>query len=371
MNLVKTSYSPKDVTVLLKDLSSVMTPLTPREREQAMLSGVHYSEMLPTEEAPSQEYFNLYAHSLKCNAEKIAGYVETLACQIHNLASDGAPILVSLARAGTPVGILIKRYLEKYFSTECSHYTISIIRDKGIDENAMEYIYNAEVIEKGNQVKNIFFIDGWTGKGAIKNQLSAAVESLKQKDSKWSNLHDWLFVLADPGSVTEYYATREDCLLPSACLNSTVSGLLSRSILNRFVDTANGDFHGAVYFSDFERIDCSNKFLREIAEHFKAPIEGSHTDSVTSFSCMSIIDRICEAFHIEDYLKVKPGIGETTRVLLRRMPYMVLVNETTSLADPDIAHILDLCKRKSVPIKRFALGNYKVCGIIREGKADV
>lgn len=371
MNLVKTSYSSKDVTVLLKDLSSVMTPLTPCEREQAMLSGVHYSEMLPMEEAPSQEYFNLYLHSLKCNAEKIAEYVGILTRQIHALASDGAPILISLARAGTPVGILIKRYLEKYFGTECSHYTISIIRDKGIDENAMEYIYNTEVIGNRNHVKNMFFIDGWTGKGAIKNQLSAAVENLRQKDTRWNNLHDWLFVLADPGSVTEYYATREDCLLPSACLNSTVSGLLSRSILNKYVDTTNGDFHGAVYFSNFEEIDCSNSFLHNIAEHFKPPAGWIQSNLGCAFSCMRIIDEICRSFLIEDYLKVKPGVGETTRVLLRRMPYMVLVNKTTSLSDPDIAHILELCKRKSVPIKRFILGNYKVCGIIREGKADV
>ena len=39
-------------------------------------------------------------------------------------------------------------------------------------------------------------------------------------------------VLADPGYCTSIYGTREDFLIPSACLNATVSGLISRTVLN-------------------------------------------------------------------------------------------------------------------------------------------
>ena len=49
-------------------------------------------------------------------------------------------VLVSLARAGTPIGILAKRYIKYKYNLNLPHYTISIIRDKGIDENALKYI---------------------------------------------------------------------------------------------------------------------------------------------------------------------------------------------------------------------------------------
>jgi hypothetical protein len=34
--------------------------------------------------------------------------------------------------------------------------------------------------------------------------------------------------------------------------------------------------------------------------------------------------------------------------------------------DPDIQHILELCKEKDVPYEKYPMGNYKVCGIIKE-----
>ena len=46
-------------------------------------------------------------------------------------------VLVSLARAGTPIGILLRRYLRGRYGADIPHYTISIIRGRGIDRNAM------------------------------------------------------------------------------------------------------------------------------------------------------------------------------------------------------------------------------------------
>lgn len=376
-NLVKTSYSEKDVLVLLKDLSSEMKPLPTSERERLIQSGVHYSEMLPEEKAPSDEYEALYEKALAEKKHEIALGIQRVAelmmykSQDHNM---GAPVIISLARAGIPVGILIKRYIKQVYDIECPHYAISIIRDKGIDENAMNFIYDREVVNNSVDVRNFFFVDGWTGKGAIKNQLTEAVASLKEKDSKWKNLSDSLWVLADPANITPYCGTHEDYLLPSACLNSTVSGLTSRTILNSFIDAEAGDFHGATYFKQFENIDKSKEFLDIISAEFtdmKAHLPNPDDYYVeTGWNGMSITLDICNLFNIPDYKKVKPGIGETTRVLLRRVPWKVLVNKDISEDDPDIQHILLLCREKKIPTMRWDLGHYKVCGIIKELSAD-
>ena len=43
------SYRPEDVTILLKDITGMITPLGTEERERRIQSGTHYSEMLPIE----------------------------------------------------------------------------------------------------------------------------------------------------------------------------------------------------------------------------------------------------------------------------------------------------------------------------------
>lgn len=369
-DLVRTSYREEDVIVLLKDLSFDMKEMSTEERERAIQNGTHYSEMLPQEKAPTIEYEKLYEKALNDKKFEIALGIGKVSEIMMNNSKDNKPIIISLARAGIPVGILMKRYIKEKYNLDIPHYAISIIRDKGIDENAMEYIYQKEIIENKNNVSNIFFVDGWTGKGAIKTQLEEAVQQLKNLNSeKWNELSSDLYVLADPANITPFRGTKEDFLLPSACLNSTVSGLTSRTILNHLINIENGDFHGAVYFSKFEEIDKSNDFLDIITKEFvNVKLNNVKQEILNGNTGMKIVNNICENFNIVDFKKVKPGIGETTRVLLRRVPWKVLIN--TSLDDSDIQHILELCKEKNIPYETYPMGNYKVCGIIKELSAD-
>ena len=371
MKLVKTSYKNEDAIILLKDVTDNMKEMSTEEREKAIQSGVHYSEMLPEEKEPTKEYEALYIKALENHAKNVAVDVGKLAEIIYaNTIKLNAkkPVLISLARAGIPVGVLVKRYLKQFYGLDCKHYAISIIRDRGIDINAMEYIYNENILTDESVVRNFIFIDGWTGKGAIKNQLDEAVAELKGIDNKWKDLRSDLYVIADPANITEYCGTHDDYLLPSSCLNSTVSGLISRTILNKYIDIESGDFHGAYYFKKFENIDYTNDFIDKVTNEFEI-VEPSIID-ISGEKGIDIVKRIGECFGVDDYKKIKPGIGETTRVLLRRVPWKVLLNINVSEKDADIQHILELCKEKNVPIEKFNTNNYKVVGIIKDLSAD-
>lgn len=374
MKLVKTSYDHNDVTILLKDLTDEMKPMSTEERERAIQSGTHYSEMLPEEKRPTAEHEEIFENSLKENFAKVARHVKYISFQMKKKSElrKKKIIVVSLARAGIPVGILINRDLKLNYAYGVTHYSISIIRDKGIDVNAMEYIYKQE-IETGNAtVEDIYFVDGWTGKGAILTQLEEAVADLKAKDSKWDKLRADLYVLADPAGITPYCGTREDYMIPSACLNSTVSGLISRTILNDKIDVENGDFHGAVYFKQFEDIDRSKEFIEKVWSQL---VKIMWTKDVVhevnpEKTGMITVKNIQNKYNISDYKKIKPGIGETTRVLLRRVPWKVLVDTSVDMNNPDdveeLQQIMYLCEQKHVPIETCDIGNYKVCGIIKE-----
>ena len=94
------TYQSQDVTILLKDITGLVTPLGTREREARIQSGVHYSEMLPLEYEPSPAYLAAYHDALERYAGITAEAVARAAEQIWE--SRGRQCaLVSLARAGT------------------------------------------------------------------------------------------------------------------------------------------------------------------------------------------------------------------------------------------------------------------------------
>ena len=63
-NLVKTTYSPDDVILLMQDIQGKVPVLDTEEREKLIQSGVHYSEMLPLEYVPTEKYMEIYQKSL-------------------------------------------------------------------------------------------------------------------------------------------------------------------------------------------------------------------------------------------------------------------------------------------------------------------
>ena len=76
------------------------------------------------------------------------------------------------------------------------------------------------------------------------------------------------------------------------------------------------------------------------------------------------VKEIAKYFQINDINFIKPGIGETTRVLLRRVPWKILIDERYR-DDNQLGHIVRLAQEKNVPIEYYPLKHYKCCGIIK------
>lgn len=346
---MRTSYNENDVCVLLKDITGLVEPEDTKTREVKIQSGKHYCEMLPKEYVPSIEYEKAYEEMLDVYAKSVGAAVSVLAERIYQM--EQAPVLISLARAGIPAGILIKRYLYKTYQITVPHYAISIIRGRGIDDNAMQYILSQ------HDGSRFVFVDGWTGKGAIKRQLDEALTNY--------DCNKTFAVIADPANVADICGTWEDLMIPSACLNSTVSGLMSRTFLRDDI-IGPKDYHGAVYYEEMEPMDRSYEFIDRIAQEFDEDAV-SECDEVPYLGKTGLdeVKRLAEHFGISDINLVKPGIGESTRVLLRRVPDMIIVNQADKNAE-DLKPIYRLCLEKQVPIVYMDLKRYKVCGIIKQ-----
>lgn len=345
---MRSSYLEDDVTLLLKDITGMVEPQPTKEREKLIQAGRHYCEMLPIEYVPSEKYMEVYKAALRNYSKPTALAVGKLADKIITHKGENV-VLVSLARAGIPIGILLKRYLAKKYNISVMHYSISIIRGRGIDRNAMKFLLG------NHSADSLLFVDGWIGKGAI-------LRELKKDISEYSGVSPDIAVVADPANVTELCGTHEDILIPSSCLNCTVSGLISRTFLRDDI-IGREDFHGAVYYGELKDSDLSYEFIHSIESEFdmdsvvpEKTVDGLGIDEVRE---------IAEQFQIADINFVKPGIGETTRVLLRRVPWKVLIGQQNK-QDPSLEHIVRLAEEKGVPMEYYPLRHYKACGIIKK-----
>ena len=206
-----------------------------------------------------------------------------------------------------------------------------------------------------DRAEQILFVDGWIGKGAILGEL--------QKDvAPYSGVSSELAVVADPANITELCGTHHDLLIPSSCLNCTVSGLISRTFLRDDI-IGKEDFHGAVYYGELEKADLSHEFLKAIEKEFV--LEVPKDDWQPQGHGIDEVRKIAGEYGIDNINLIKPGIGEATRVLLRRVPWRILIDERYK-GDPQLGHLVRLAEEKNVPIQYYPMKHYKCCGIIKK-----
>ncbi|MFH8236367.1 phosphoribosyltransferase [Streptomyces sp. NPDC018321] len=355
------SYDPEEVGWLLQDLSDVTLEAPTEEREEAIQSGgAHYAESLPVEYQPSEEYQELFHAALETSAARLARAVGAVT-EIVLTERSPRPVLVSLARAGTPVGILMRRWAQYRHGLDLPHYAVSIVRGRGIDANALRWLADR------HDPADVVFVDGWTGKGAITRELAAALRDFESTDGI-TGFDPEIAVLADPGSCVRTYGTRDDFLIPSACLNSTVSGLISRTVLRADL-VGPHDFHGAKFYRELAGADLSTAFLDAVAARFPDVADTVDAqvkdllsaDRSPTWEGWAAVERISEEYGIHDVNLVKPGVGETTRVMLRRVPWKVLARAG---AGADLDHVRLLAEQRGVPVEEVTDLPYTCVGLI-------
>lgn len=365
------SYLPSEVTLLLDIVSAdSVNHISPIQKEALIQSGQrHYSDMLTLEKPPSATHEALYNQALAAGKQRMANDVTSLAFSLHQLfhacVSASQPlILVSLVRAGLPIGVLLQKALSDAsasYALASQHYGVSIIRDRGLDTVALQYILQQ------HPHSPIVFVDGWTGKGAIYGELQRSLAQITDERQQAQLFHQGegvipLVTLADPAGVAWLSASDDDWLMPASLLNSTVSGLISRTLYREPSD----GLHQAVYYDKLQPWDRSGEFIQTIdALRQQTPLPTPLTGKLLpTFATQSVIDDLAARFAIRNRNRIKPTIAEATRAILRRDPECVLVNE---MADgQDTALLRHLCEEKNIQVIADAsIAPYQAVTIIK------
>jgi hypothetical protein len=337
------SYDPQEVLFLLKKVRQEVIPV--EEKEAHIQSGArHYSEMIGPEHTPTAAYLAAFDAAVAANGDRLARDVLALAAHLAQTRDPGRPIwLASLARAGTPIGVLLLRALRGRWGRAARHVSLSIISGRGVDANALDALRGP----LGARDEDIVFVDGWTGKGVIARELQRAVAAYNA--ARGARLSSALYVVADLcGHATA--ATTEDYLIPSCLLGATVSGLVSRTMIPG-PEAQPSDFHGCRYYEELAAMDRSRAFVDEVS----ARMEGAAQPGPLPARCLATeaviaaaaVERWREAGGLSSPSYVKPGVGEATRVLLRRAPRQLVIQ---GWDNPELGATLLLAREKGVPV---------------------
>ena len=320
---MKSSYKSEDVEILLTDL-------TDRVNKGEKISYTKEYEM-------SEEYLNLCKELGKKYIKQTATAVGILAEQLYKYKSNNV-VLVSIVRSGIPIGILVKRYLQNKYKKQIYHYAISI--KEGIDPKAINYI-----ISKHN-VKDIQFVDSWTGKGTVARRIVKYAKLYEGLDSS-------LAVLSDCINLTKYCGIREDIAIPQAPINACITGIVSVPIILEDKST----YDGAIYLQDLEELDFSEEYIEAVEKEF------DYNCSADSFNTeikeVEEVNDIAEKFNV-DISKINPGINEAARAILRRKVSVLLVNDKN---DIQVSEIIELAKLKNVKVEEYDFKYYKASTI--------
>ena len=351
------SYLASDVTVLLDIVDKASVADVPVSQKEALIqSGQrHYSDMLTLEQAPTAIHEQLYQQALEQGTTRTATDIANLAYTLQQIfqqtvGTERPLVLVSLVRAGLPVGVLLQRALadaNSSYALPSVHYGISIIRDRGLDAVALQMILDT------HPNSDIVFVDGWTGKGAIYQELARSLDVFSNPNHpNFANIFHQgenvipLLTLADPAGVAWLAASEDDWLIPSGLLNSTISGLISRSL---YTEPQSG-LHRSVFYDSLVAIDHSLAFVDHIDTARRAlstPLQYLQTFKQPRYQTADLIDTLAAEYDISNRNRIKPTIAEATRAILRRDPERILL----ATADhPDTVLLRHLCSERDINI---------------------
>lgn len=351
------SYLASDVTVLLDIVDKDAVADVPVSQKEALIqSGQrHYSDMLTLENAPTAMHEQLYQQALAQGTTRTATDIVNLAYTLHHIFQQTVSlqcplILVSLVRAGLPIGVLLQRALadaDSSYALPSVHYGISIIRDRSLDPVALQMILDSYPDSP------IIFVDGWTGKGAIYQELARSLDAFSDPNHpNFANIFHQgenvipLLTLADPAGVAWLAASEEDWLIPSGLLNSTVSGLISRSL---YTEPQSG-LHRSVFYDNLVTVDHSLAFVEQIDSTRRALSTSPQylqTFEQPRYQTADLIDMLAAEYDISNRNRIKPTIAEATRAILRRDPECILL----ATADhPGTVLLRHLCSERNINI---------------------
>ena len=145
-------------------------------------------------------------------------------------------------------------------------------------------------------------------------------------------------------------------------------GWSADSILNDSL-VGPGDFHACVHHRHLAPHDLSRAFVDAVDALAKGerprPLARTGAERAeAAAACADLMARLMRDHDVADRNRIKPGIAEATRAVLRRLPERLLVRDE---GDADVRHLLLLASERGLAVGALpADSRYRAVTIIQE-----
>jgi hypothetical protein len=340
------SYAASDVHLLF---TPHLISEQPSEETINAVSGVQAVEY-----QPSEAYLKFFYATFAQNRRRLAQDILSLARQLMFRSRKRPRLLVSLARAGIPIGVLLKRTLQEHLKVDMAHYSVSLLSDAGLDENALHYILQ----HHDPLGRDITFVDGWTATGTVARALWQGISHFNRKHK--TQISPDLHVIADLAGIATIAATTEDYLIPSALLNATINGLVSRPWR---LETELDSFFNCYFFEYRLDEDLSRWYVEQLLSEIKQldntpPCIQPEVRIRQQETSQTFMDEMIKTYRLASLRQFKPGLGESTRLLLQgngQASELLVRNRRSS----DVEGLLLLANEQGIPVTEMSSMPYK------------
>lgn len=110
------------------------------------------------------------------------------------------------------------------------------------------------------------------------------------------------------------------------------------------------DFHGAVYYEKLMNEDRTYEFISTVEKFFNLQDYIEVKNVNPEINGLEEVKMLADKYGIQNINFIKPGIGETTRVLLRRIPWKILISRE-HLTSNELELVFQLAKEKRFRLK--------------------
>ena len=118
-----------------------------------------------------------------------------------------------------------------------------------------------------------------------------------------------------------------------------------------------------MFYKELMDRDKTYHFIEAVQREFSMSDIADQQKESSREAALGEVTGIADEYGITDINLIKPSIGEATRVLLRRMPWKMLVH---SLDDKEhLGHLYQLAEEKGCELVEYPLKHYRACGLIK------
>lgn len=263
--------------------------------------------------------------SIRREKPAVLGMVEALAGRIA-ASTPSAPVLVSILRAGVPVGALLARSLVRRLDEAVPLVALSLFDGLGWDTVALEAVL------EDHPGRPVVFVDGWTSRGGVTGELRRSYERWISSGRPDFTNGDGprLAVLCDPRGLAHFSAVQADRFVPSSLFTAPETLGFSRGF-------ANGD--GGMFR------------IYEFPESLLKPaLVDAWMDENGEKPAFTEVKQEAAAT-----TPPPPGwrlhVNEVVRALVNRNPREVLLSSDEETAAEILAPALHMCRLRGVPVR--------------------